>query len=562
MFIKNETKKNMSNSKKSLVDIETQNLLNIIKLRELYRFGSVLVHYRYDFTPRRECSVEELAWGFVKDPWFAKIVAEKIMRLLPDIREEPPLFVKEWNNLGKTTSVKATMDIEVVTKEFDDLPPLEDDQSNDELPLLEDYLPSNDDLPPLEVDDDELPPLEPIYDDIPDLVYLPPFSPKKYDDRRSSIERMLMELSEFRIAADSNEDPFQNDDDFSDSSCCSSDESSSDDKDADSFIDKHYKNEFENMYTDYVFGKLARDMDAKERRATLNESIERLKKTAREITIEQENVCPNELTSIVVEIPTPVAKVATYSNVVMPIPQRAVLNQPDISQSDDVLVRVFTEQDLKWNGGPDLANPSKLPEKQCFRMPKNSTWGENLWEEVGHRTNILDDHQKDWCAFLFSKRVNGTIRPTLVMDDYVPLSVYQKKLDVNNEVWILVLNTKEPKEDEVVIHKKWFQKGWFYYQGFQLVKKSDKLSTAMNYDIAFEEVSALGSERNICIQLLNPSSSFRDLGLSTGDIIISSKMTNYLNYRGAAEFVNAETIAEAFDTINNLRPHLFKVKND
>lgn len=98
------TTMNVNENVEGIVLDEIKRLLPIIKLKELYRYKSALVHYRYDFTPRVECTVAELAWGFVRDPCYANQVTERLIEILPDIRDEPPVFVTEWNNIITTVT--------------------------------------------------------------------------------------------------------------------------------------------------------------------------------------------------------------------------------------------------------------------------------------------------------------------------------------------------------------------------------------------------------------------------------------------------------------------------
>jgi hypothetical protein len=557
-----------------MINNETQNLLKIIKLRELYRYKDVLVHYRYGFTPKQECSIAELAWGFVKDPWCANEVASKLKTLLPDIRDEPPVFVREWENLETST---ATMEITSETtvidlsshifnplilpldmmntepvmihspapldNEYDDMPPLEEcdsdnsDNDNDLPPPLINFHPleecdsdessydsssswddSSDDAPPA-----YLPP--------PPRHYLPTFQPFSQPicqpfSRPTSptLDDLLDELEQVEIIAGTTT------------------------KEAPIIYGADYERAIEKAYTEYLLSKHRNDLINKEMKKTLDESIKQLSETAELHKVERYNVAENMNSYQVVEVTQPVECTATYETIVMPTPQRAILNP---LSDDEVFVRVFTVQDLKWNAGPDLANPMKLPESQCFRMPKTATWGENLCCEIDYRTTIFDSPNKEWTPFVFSRRANGTIRPSYVMDDYIPLSKYQKNLNVRNEVWVLLLNIREPKINEVVLHKKWFHKGWFYYQGFEVVDKSAQLSTIMKYDIAFEEICAVGDEKNMMIEPLDPSSSIEWLRLDTGDIVIYSKMSQRLNHQGLLEMVNADFIMESFDLIKN-----------
>ena len=120
----------MSNQNFEIIRDETAKLLEIIKLKELFRFKEFLVHYRYDFTPRIECSISELAWGFVKDPWFANDVAQNLEHILPDIRDEPPAFVKEWEETSDFAPDRCTMEVieETVTVEA---PVYSDESSSD-----------------------------------------------------------------------------------------------------------------------------------------------------------------------------------------------------------------------------------------------------------------------------------------------------------------------------------------------------------------------------------------------------------------------------------------------
>ena len=526
---------NSNKNTHAIIEQETKNMLQIIKLRELYRYKNVLVHYRYDFTPKQECSIAELSWGFVKDPWFADAVATNVAKYLPDIRDEPPVFVQEWNDLstkdeGKVTqhaTMEVTQETTIVSNDcqnddlppplvnFDDMPPLElvtseDDSSWDDSSSLDDESESYDSSS----EDDSKP--EPLVTSV-------------------SFNSLMKELDEIVIDVTWQKQTVEQKNEV-----------------------KDYEAEIEKIYTQYLLSKYENDAINRESRKQLDESIAELHRTAnlQTVNVEKYHVAENMNTYEIVRMEQPVEHVAVYENIVMPIPQRAILNP---MSDDDVFVRVFTVQDLKWNGGADLVDPMKLPTNQCFKMPKTSTWEESVWEEIGYRTNIFDDSPvQTWTPYVFSKRANGTIRPSFIIDDYVPLSVYQKNLNVRNEVWILLLNTREPRENEVIIHKKWYHKGWFYYQGFEIVDKSAILSSIMNYDIAFEEVCSIGNRSNMVVESLNPSSTIKSLGLSNGDIIVCTKMSHYIGPRGTPELINSECIIDAFDMIENLRPELLK----
>ena len=569
------TKKNTQD----LIDRETQNLLQIIKLRELYRYKNVLVHYRYDFTPKQECSIAELSWGFVKDPWFADAVATNVERYLPDIRDEPPVFVQEWNNIEteekKVNEQHATMEItqETTTISNDDLPPplveitwqlCSNELKTNNSPECDDavwkrvnvveFNNTYDDLPPLETwtseghsdnDDNESD------DSSWDTSSSDDSSFDDESDEEKNLEPLVRSVSFNSLMKELDEIVI--DVNWEQSKTHLSEQT--DVKDCDV---KDYEAEMEKIYTQYLLSKYASEKFTSEARKQLKESIDELHKTAEEaslnVKVEKYNVAENMNTYELIHVEQPTEQIAMYEYVKMPTPQRAILNP---MSDDEVFVRVFTVQDLKWNGGADLVDPMKLPTNQCFKMKKTASWEESVWEEIGYRTNIFEKSPINvWTPFVFSKRANGTIRPSFVMEEYVPLSVYQKNLNVRNEVWILLLNTREPTENEVILHKKWYQKGWFYYQGFELVEKSTLLSSIMNYDIAFEEVCAVGDRNKMRVDTLNPSSSIKSLGLSNGDIVISTKMSHYLGPRGTPELINNDCIADAFDMIENVRPQL------
>jgi hypothetical protein len=78
----------------------------------LYRYKSALVHYRYDFTPRVECTVAELVWGFIRDPCYANQVTEKFIKYMEENKDE--FFVL------KTVAVIAKLDSVIAERRVED----------------------------------------------------------------------------------------------------------------------------------------------------------------------------------------------------------------------------------------------------------------------------------------------------------------------------------------------------------------------------------------------------------------------------------------------------------
>jgi hypothetical protein len=345
--------------------------------------------------------------------------------------------------------------------------------------------------------DEGPPPLEEIEDDLYRLV-------NDHDQTMQSLDDLLKELESIQFNANVTSDVHL---------------------DTEEIV--QYGDEMEKAYSTYWLKKIQQDAANKVTRQILNNSIDNLRKTAEFVHVDKFYVA--ESVNTVVPISPREPQYATYETVQMPTPQRAVY----FTQSDDVQVRIFTVQDLKWNGGPDLVDPKNLhlPENQSFMMPKDATWGDSLWREISNRMNLT--HYSSHTAFLFRKRTNGTIRPTDIIEDEVPLSTYQTNNKLNDEVWILILDTPVPKNNEVIVHKKWFHKGWFYYQGFDLVGLSEKLFDVVNYndfsqqikkkyDIAFEEVCGIGDKSKMRVTLLDMSMTIDELDLFDGDIVIYS----------------------------------------
>ena len=462
------------NVRPGIVEMETKNLLAIIKLRELFRFKQFLVHYRYDFEPKVECTIAELAWGFVRDPWFADAVADNLAQILPDIRDEPPVFVQEWENLGTedTHASSATMEIfsEYTTIDYAELdlpPPLISDNDSDSDSDSDSYS----DMPPLirdcggsrdcrNCDSNELEEGE-VREIREDMTH-----PEVKED---TLESLLAELENTQVDSNYEQQNEQQN------------------------INIDYSKQIEGLYTEYLLHKFDGENEITDSKKKLNDSIAELYRTA-----DMNSPQTERKTETPVEIDVDryyVAEEAQMIQDLSPTPSY-VVNVPAKRNGDDnVLVRVFTVNELKRYSGPDLADPKFVPESQSFYMPKNATWGESVWEEFGYRTNIVDSWD-DWSVFVFSKRGNGTIRPSHLIDEYTPLSVYQKKLDVAGEVWLLLLETPEPKRDEIIVYKKWLYKNWCYFQGFQVTKMTDLLKNVFpkSYISLFEEVCAINND--------------------------------------------------------------------
>ena len=405
---------------------ETRNLLNIVKLRELYRFKSHLVHYRYDFTPKVECSIAELAWGFVKDPWNAVAVAENLERILPDIRDEAPVFVREWENIDIHTNATMEMISETTTVEYyddydnyEDVPALEEVQEDPyaDMPGLEEVQQGEQEMPVLEDDD-------------------------SYSRYSAELDNLLQELDAIVISGSKTPVP------------------------------------------------------------TANFDVDRI---PTEIEVER-------------------FYVTEEVNTIESVPDQFSIPE---SNYDNLLVRVFTVQELKKHAGADLANPTLVPENQCFYVTKAATFAGSVWSEIMDRfPNINYKYEDEWSVFVFSKRANGTIRPAKLIEDYTPMSNYQERLAVNGEVWLLLLETPEPKENEVVIYKKWFYKHWFYFQGFQVAQYSKLLSDVFpskTYSSVFEEICSLYGDHRDRIDHLETNETIDMSELYSGDIVIYTK---------------------------------------
>ena len=511
-----------------IVREETTKLLDIIQLKELYRFKDYLVHYRYGFVPKMECSIMELAWGFVKDPCFANDVAKNLEKILPDIRDEPPVFVKEWEALDEEREereereeleegeirVSYTIETETRTVESESHNDNEDDEDDED----EDEDDEDDED---EDDEDE--------DDVDDE------DDKREDKREDKIEIIYRSFQNARTYDDFLKDW---------------EEMNRKPEDIPHDLDER----IERIFADYLTQKQELKREHSEIRDRLEQSIENLKDTAElcspipqksspiEIDVERERYDAAEsmhrLSDVEeVEIKSPEPHFA--KNVESPEMVYTTV------KNDNILVRVFTAQDLKWGCGADLVNVKEVPHK-AFTVKAGDTWGERVSFEVEIDGVDLETDWNKWTAFVFEKRNlygENTIRPSRKIGDYEMMSVYANNLNVGNEVWILMLPIENFDENnQVVLHKKWYQKGWFYYQGFVVVDKNDVLSdTFKGKGALFEEVKAV-DVNDVQVDSLQSYDDLRlsinDSELYTGDIVVYTK-----------HGITSEDIKEVYETI-------------
>lgn len=426
---------NGNENNEGIVWDEINRLLPIIKLKELYRYKSALVHYRYDFTPRVECTVAELAWGFVRDPCYANQVAEKLIEVLPDIRDEPPVFVTEWDNIVTTVTTSlqgpSIVKSEAVMDSYEEVVEVEvNGDENDE-----------NNLPPLEEDIDysDVPRLEPVR-----LTF--------------DIENQLPYVEQVWVG------------DYPEGGFATKSDSTT--------ID------LSNLYAVFEEFRANRDRQDKEiddAKVRLAESMNVLRRTV-ENTEKMMQKKPNEVT-----------------------------------------VRVFTEFDLKKNGGMDLAKASVLPRNQTFSVPNDATWAETVAFEV---EQILGKRIYDTRGvYVFVDRVNGTIRPIDLIVDYNQMQGYKL---LNGEVWLFVSESPIPKSsDEICVHMKWVYKNHFWYQGTKILDRFLPISAQLpGKEYLYEEITAIKGEE-LEVNKIDSSKCPCEYVLGNGDILIYSKNQNF-----------------------------------
>lgn len=433
----------MNENYEGIVLDEINRLLPIIKLKELYRYKSALVHYRYDFTPRVECTVAELAWGFIRDPCYANQVTEKLMEILPDIRDEPPVFVTEWNNIVTTvtTSLKgpsvvtseAVMDTEEEVVEVDVF-------DNGQPPLIE-YITINDsDLPPLEEVID--------YSDGPMNEHNTHVFPK-FDIENQITEQMW--IGEHPESTEKNDIDLSN---------------------------------LYALFEEFRSNRNKQDQEIDEANEKLLKSIAILRETADKT----EQAEADKLRK----------------------------------RENTITVRVFTEYDLKKNGGMDLAVSSVLPRNQTLSVNVDSTWGETVLFEV---EKILGRTLDNNGVYVFVDRVNGTVRPLDIINCYKRMGTYQL---LNGEVWVLVSETEEPTTtDEICVHIKWLHKHHFWYQGTKILNRFTPFDKQMiGKPYLYEEITAVIGQTPE-VNKLDAKRSPYEFGLGNGDIIVYTKTQEF-----------------------------------
>ena len=138
----------------------------------------------------------------------------------------------------------------------------------------------------------------------------------------------------------------------------------------------------------------------------------------------------------------------------------------------------------------------KTVPNKFFTVSKDATWEDDVSYEVTIDDVNLDQDWDKWTAFVFEKTENDTIRPTSVISDYEPMSTYATDFN-NSEVWILMLPIENfDEETQVVLHKKWLKKAWFYYQGFVVADKTEIVKDVFkDKGSLFEEIHAITSSQ-------------------------------------------------------------------